>query len=384
MDPRPDYDLEDWRAQVPLLDRFIPMNHCSQGPLTRATRAAAEAYLASWDREGMDWPGWMEEVARARVEFARLINASPEHVAVTTSLSAATAAVAGALDFNGSRNGVLASGAEFPTVGHVWLAHQTRGARVTWVPVQDGVVPLEGYAPRLSHRTRVVSACHGFYQTGFKQDLGALAALAHEAGAYLYVDAYQTLGTCTVDVRALDVDFLAAGTLKYLMGTAGIAFLYVRPELIDRLETTVTGWFGRVDPFAFRADRLDWADTARRLETGTPPVLNACIARAGMAMINDVGTDAIGAWMEVLSDRLIEGADRRGLEVLGTRDPASKAPTTAIACSGDSQAVEAALRERGILASARGPAIRLAPHFYSTLDDVERALDALADVVGLG
>ncbi len=381
MNPRPDYDLQAWRGQVPLLERFIPMNHCSQAPLTLRTRAAAEAYLESWDRDGMDWGPWIEEVERARTEFARLINAEPDEVAVTTSVSAATAAIAGALDFTDGRNGVLATRAEFPTVGHVWLAHEKYGARVEWVPVEDGIVPLEAYGPVLGPHVKVVSACHGYYQTGFKQDLAAIAEMAHDAGAYVYADAYQTLGTCPIDVKALGVDFLAGGVLKFLMGTAGIAFLYVRPALIERLETTVTGWFGRADPFAFEVDRLDWAASARRLDTGTPPVLNAWIAREGLSIINEVGPDRIEAWTELLSQRLLSGGADRGLQVLGDVQGRSKAPTTAFVCDGDSHAVEVALRERGVLASARGPAIRLAPHFYSTFDDVDRALDALADVL---
>jgi selenocysteine lyase/cysteine desulfurase len=380
MDPRPAYDLEVWRRQVPLLDRAVPLNHCSQAPLTVRTRAAAEAYLDSWDRHGMDWDGWLEGVEAARHEFARLINAGPDEVAVTTSVSAATASLASALDFTGRRRTVVASEAEFPTVGHVWLAHRKYGAEVAWAPVRDGAVPLQGYEPHLDDRALLVSACHGYYQTGAKQDLARLSAMAHDVGAHLYVDAYQTLGTCPVDVKALDVDFLAAGTLKYLMGTAGIAFLYVKPDLLGGLEPAVTGWFGRANPFGFDATRLDWSDTARRFDTGTPPVLNAWIAREGLAMINEVGPVAIQSWTDHLSGLLIAGGAARGLKVLGPTGPGTKAPTTAFACQGDSHVVEVGLRARGILASARGPAIRLAPHFYSTAEDVDRALDALVEV----
>ena len=120
------------------------------------------------------------------------------------------------------------------------------------------------------------------------------SALTH-AGALLFVDAYQTVGTRPIDVRALDVDFLAAGNLKFLMGVAGIAFLYVRAELIERLRPTLTGWFGRANPFAFDATLLDWAATARRFDTGTPPLINAYIARAGMDLVLEAGLEAIGA-----------------------------------------------------------------------------------------
>ena len=266
----PAYDLDGWRQQIPLLEQFIPLNNCSQTPQTHRTRAAAEAYLDSWNRDGMDWERWMEEVYLAKVEFARLINASPDEIAVTTSVSAATASLASALDLSDPRRKVIATEAEFPTVAHVWLAHQKYGLTVDWVPVRDGLVNLDAYDAVLDDETRIVSACHGYYQNGFKQDLAAIAEKAHAHGAWLYVDAYQTLGTCPVDVNALGIDILSAGSLKYLMGVPGIAFLYVRHALIDRLHPAVTGWFGRANPFAFQVKPLDWAPTAARFDTGTP------------------------------------------------------------------------------------------------------------------
>ncbi len=379
----PGYDLEAVRGRIPLLRRLVPMNACSHAPQSDATRAAAEAYLGSWDRDGMDWDRWMEEVERARATFAHLIGAEPADVAVAASVSQATSSVASGLDYAGERRRVLVSGAEFPTVAHVWLAQGRFGAAVARVPVRDGVVALEDYEAALDERTLVVSACHGYYQDGFKQDIPAIAALAHAHGALLYVDAYQTLGTAPFDAPASGADFVAAGCLKYLMGIPGIAFVWVRPGLAERLRPALTGWFGRREPFAFDAERLDWAEGARRLDLGTPPVLEAYIARAGMEWLREVGLEAIGAWNRALGARLIEGGQERGFRLLGTDDPDRKAPSTAFACE-DGHAVEAALRERGVLASARGPAIRLAPHFYSSLEDVDRALDALSEVLGGG
>jgi len=375
--PTPAYDLDAWRRQIPLLETFIPMNHCSHSSQTVRTRAAAEAYLESWNRDGMDWDRWIGEVDAARAVFARLIGAEPEHVAVCPSVSAATSSLASALDFGAARRTVVASGAEFPTVGHVWLAQERRGARVKWVPVRDEIVYAEEYERAIDEDTLLVSATHGYYQNGFRQDVEAIARMAHARGALVFVDAYQTVGTCPIDVRALDVDFLAAGCLKYLMGVPGLAFLYVRPELLERMQPMVTGWFGRENPYAFQEAVLDWASGARRFDTGTPPIMEAFICRAGMEMIAEVGPENIGKWTEDLSRRLIEGGRRRGFRLHGTADAGRKTPSTAFVCPGDSHAVELRMRERGVLASARGPVIRLAPHFYSTAADVEAALDAL-------
>jgi selenocysteine lyase/cysteine desulfurase len=378
----PAYDLVLWRSRIPLLAHAVPMNNCSQAPATDHTRRAAEAYLESWGRDGMDWDAWIGEVERARASFARLINADVDEVSVMSSVSNAASALASALPFQGRRRSVVASGAEFPTVGHVWLAQASRGAEVEWVPLApDGTLDAADYEARVSERTAVVSAAHAYFVNGSKQDVAAITSAAHAYGALVFVDAYQTLGTEPIDVKALGVDALAGGCLKYLMGTAGIAFLYVRREAAESLRPTVTGWFGREQPFAFDPTRLDWAPAARRFDGGTPPIINAYIARAGLEIIHEVGPAAIGAWTRTLSERLVTGGLDRGLELYGTRDIERKAPTTAFRVHGDSADVERRLRAHGVIASARGNVIRLAPHFYSTLEDVDRSLDALAYVL---
>lgn len=378
--PSPPYDIDAWRRRIPLLASMIPMNNCSQAPQTDATRDAALRYLDSWDGRGMDWDAWMDEVRLAKQEFATLINASPDEIAIFSSVSEATSAVASALDFSKRRNKVIVTEAEFPTVGHVWLAQERRGARVAWVPVRDGMLDPAAYdSPLHDDDAIIVSACHGYYLNGFLQDLGALATRVHEHGALLFADAYQTVGAIPIDVRALGVDFLATGNLKFLMGMPGVAFLYVRAELIPRLHPTVTGWFGRREPFAFQTQTLDWSPTASRFDAGTPPIANVYVARAGMQIINQVGPAAIRSWLEVLSSRLIEGGRMRGLTLDGTTDIGQRTSTTAFRVA-DSHGVEVAMRARGVLPSARGPVIRLAPHFYSTVGDVDTALDALMAV----
>ena len=375
----PAYDIAAWRRQIPLLASCIPMNNCSQAPQTVSTRAAAERYLDSWNTIGMDWDGWMQEVTLAKAEFAKLVNASVDEIAVFSSVSEAASTVASALEFTGRRRTVMVSEAEFPTVAHVWLAQQPRGAHIAWVPVDNGAIAPEAYESALDDTTLIVSACHGYYLNGFTQDIARIAKAAHAHGAVCFVDAYQTLGAMSVDVKALGVDFLASGNLKFLMGAPGIAFLYVRPELIERLHPTVTGWFGRVNPFSFNAKALDWSPTASRFDAGTPPLINAYIARAGMEIINSVGAPNIHAWHQVLAQRLIDGGRERGLRLHGPSNIAQKTANTAFVVP-DSQHVESAMRSRGVLPSARGPVIRLAPHFYSTVSDVDEALDLLAEL----
>ena len=376
----PAFDLEEVRRRIPLLATSVPLNSCSQAPLMAPTRDAAGRFLDSWDRQGMDWGAWVGEVEAARSEFAALINASPDEVAVTTSLSAAAASVASSLDFSRGRHRILASEAEFPSVAHVWQAFGRYGAEVEWVPMTSGRTGAEAYDSALSGESVLVSACHASYRDGSLQDLAAISRHAHEAGALVFADAYQTVGVEEVDVAALGVDFLATGCVKYLMGTAGIAFLYIRRGVLERLEPAVTGWFGRRDPFSFRQSPLDWSSTARRFDSGTPAIVNAYIARAGMKAIRELGLEAVTGWARELGRQLLLGCRDRGLEVLGGRDSQGKTPLTAIPCARASE-VEERLRGRGFLVSARGPAIRLAPHFFNSPQDVDGALDALVEAL---
>jgi selenocysteine lyase/cysteine desulfurase len=359
------------------------MANCSQGPQTDATRAAAERYLESWNRTGMDWDAWLEEVRLAKGAFATLIGASPESIAIFSSVSEAASAVASALDFSGRKRRVVVSEMEFPTIGHVWLAQQQRGAQISWVAMRDGVIEPADYDAVLDDDTALVAASHGYYLNGFTQDLRSIVERAHAAGALVFVDAYQTVGAWPIDVAETGVDFLASGNLKYLMGVPGIAFLYVRPGLAETLQPSITGWFGRANPFAFDAKSLDWSAGATRFDTGTPPIPNAYIARAGMEVIASVGVGKIRAWHEVLARRLRDGGRERGLIQHGPDDPAHKTANSAFIVN-DSHAIELQMRTRGVLPSARGPVIRLAPHFYNTTADVDTALDLLADLTRTG
>jgi selenocysteine lyase/cysteine desulfurase len=289
--------------------------------------------------------------------------------------------VASALSFQGARTKVVLTDAEFPTVGHVWLAHQKFGAKVQFMPLTGGTLDVSEYSRYVDGNTLVTSFCDVYYYNGFKQDLKSIVSAVHEKGSLAYLDAYQGIGTHPIDVKALDVDFLATGNLKYLLGVPGVAFLYVKPELVPHLHPAFTGWFGQQNPFAFDIHHLDYAKDARRFDNGTPPVVTAYIARAGMRMINEIGVANIEAWTNRLSAHCIAGADARGLEMVSPRDIRYKAPTTAIRVPGPSHDVEVALRGKQVIASARGDVVRIAPHFFTRLEDIDYVLDRFVEVL---
>lgn len=377
----PPYDIDAWRKKFPILENYIHVANCSQAPQSEYTREAAEAYLESWNSMGMDWGRWMEEIHLAKAEFAKIINAKPEEIAIGTSVSELTSTVASSLMFGGERNKVVVTEAEFPTVGNVWTAHQKYGAQVQFLPVKNGRIEVSEYERYVDERTILTSLCDVYYYNGFKQDLAAIIPKIHEKGSLAYVDAYQGIGTHPIDVKALDIDILSTGNLKYLCGIPGVAFLYVKPEIIPYLEPAFTGWFGQENPFAFEIHYLDYAKDARRFDNGTPPVMAAYIARGGMRIINEVGVENIYAWTNRLSARCIEGAKQRGLELASPAEVERKAPTTAIRVPGDSHEVEEALHERGVIASARSDVVRIAPHFFTRLEDIDYILDTMAEIL---
>jgi selenocysteine lyase/cysteine desulfurase len=372
------HPFSSYRKLFPILDNAVQLSSCSQSALSLPVRQAIDEYLDVWVRRGADWGYWMDQVALARAEFARMIHADVEDIAVLGSVSDAASAIASALRFDAGRPDVVTSTLDFPSICHVWLAQQPRGAQVRLVPAEAGRTDTaQRIAAAVNDRTALVSVSQACFYDGQIVDIAATGRAARAQGAIQFVDAYQSAGSIAIDVRAQEVDILAAGAQKYLLGIPGIAFLYVRPALARQLVPTVTGWFGRVNPFAFDPAQLDFADSATRFNTGTPPMMCASVARASMALLNEIGVPAIEAYLQQLSAVAIEEAARLDLEVASPLDPAAKGANTAIRIA-NAAAVEAQMLQSGYVVSARNDVIRIAPHFYNTADDVVGALRELA------
>lgn len=382
-------ELEAFRQAVPLLESRIYLANCSQGPLSTPVRSALASFVEGWEALPMHWDGWLEEVEAARAGFASLIGATPDEVAIGTSMSQLVSSVVSALVRyrQAPRRRIISSTAEFPGVAHAWLAARAQGWVVDQLPA-DAVAPLEtmDVVAAIDDRTALVSVPWVGYANGATMELEPIVEIARSRGALLFVDAYQAAGSIPIDVKALGVDMLASGALKYLMGTAGIAFLYVNPDLRDRLVPTVTGWFGRVDPSAFDPTTLDYPETASRFDLGTPPIVNAYAARAGIDLVRRAGPDLIHRHVVGLSSLAFDLAPELGLRILGPTTPEGKGATTAFdaGTAEEAERVEAALRERGVVGSARGRALRLAPHGFTRPGELEHAMRELSAVLATG
>jgi selenocysteine lyase/cysteine desulfurase len=365
------------RARFPIFEHTTYVNSCSQGALSVDVRRAYEEYLEGWDEHGAEWEHWVERAEAARAAFARLIGAEPAEIAVTTSVSQAVSAIVSALPFDQERNRIVISEFEFPTVGQIAHAQELRGAEVQHVrPEADGRIPLERFAEAIDDRTALVCCTAISYRTGYRLDVSEVARLAHEHGALCLADSYQAAGAVPLDVRALDADLLTAGTVKYLLASAGLAFMYARRQLHERLLPTQTGWFADED--IFRMDISDYspAADARRFDAGTPPVPNIYAGLAGMAVVEQAGVDAIEIHVRGLADHLLGGLDELGAKVATPRGEGEFGPLVCVA-STDPAALARELLEERIVASSRDGNLRISLHLYNTQEDVDRVLDAL-------
>jgi selenocysteine lyase/cysteine desulfurase len=365
------------RHRFPVLERLVYVNSCSQGALSDSVRAAYDAYLQGWDERGAPWDYWVEMAEAARRSFARLVNADPDEVAVTTSVSAGVSTLLSGLPFEAGRDTIVVSDFEFPTVGQIAHAQELLGRRVVHVRADaDATIPTDRFAEAIDERTALVAVTAICYRNGSRLDLEAIARIAHERGALVLVDAYQAAGAVPLDVKELDVDFLAAGVLKYLLGSAGLAFLYCRRNLVETILPTQTGWFADRDIFEMDIHDYSPSPTARRFEAGTPPIPSIYAGVAGIELMQEIGIAETAAHVEGLNDLLIAGIDELGGRVVTPRDPARRGPLIAIA-SRDEHALVHALSEEGIVTSSRDGNLRVSAHCYNTRSDIEAVLEAL-------
>src|SRR5476651_1702264 len=232
------------RKEFPVLARKTYLNSGSYCALANDVKAAFEAYLEDRLLVGANWDVWVTKNESVRKLTAALLHAAPDEIAVTASVSAGLNALASALQFTGPRNKVVVSDFEFPTNAQIWHAQEPRGARVVHVPrAADGYIPTEMFEPVIDEQTQLVAITHVCFRNGAKLDIPGIVRLARAKGAKVLLDCYQSVGSLDIDVKALDVDFAVGGMLKYLLGTAGIGFLYVDRRHIPTLTPTAGGWF---------------------------------------------------------------------------------------------------------------------------------------------
>ena len=374
--PKNGQSWEQLRSRFPVLQKKTYLNSCSYAALAIEVEASLQRYLDARNDRGADWGYWVERNEAVRSSVARLIGAQPDEVAVTASVSAGINSLASALRFDGPRNKVVITDFEFPTNAQIWYAQELRGARVVRIAAEGNRIPLEKFEAAIDEETLIVATAQVAFRHGAKQDIPAIAEIARRKGALMMVDTYQALGTMQFDVKKAGVDFAVGGMLKYLLGTAGIAFFYARQELIEALTPSVTGWFAQENIHAMDITRYSPATTARRFEAGTPPVPNTYMAEAGLAIMHEVGLEAIEQRIGEITAAIKGAATAAGYHLASPLNPAHHGAMITLRSS-DPNRLVASLAEDNIVVSCRDSNLRIAPHFYNNQADIDHLFRAL-------
>lgn len=380
--PEPHTDLLAWREEFPILGRKTYLNSCSLGPLSRGSMAALQRFQDVWNEHGAQaWYSiWMGELATLRAKFAQLIGAQPHEIAIAPSVSAALSEIASGLDL-GDRHKVVMADMDFPTLAYQWLARERLGTQVEFVESQDKIaLPAERFRERIDEGVGLVATSRVFYLSGYIQDVAALAEMAHNKGALLLVDDYQATGQIPLDVKAAGIDLLVTGTLKWLMGGQGVAFIYAREDLIPRLRPTHTGWWASREQFQFKVREFAYRDDAQRLEAGTPPMPSIYIASAALDIVLDIGVDRIRERTRWLADDLAAKAQQRGWALRSPLDGTQRSSIVMLAFERPEELVKS-LSERGIIVDSRPGLLRISPSFYNTVEENDLVLAALDELL---
>jgi kynureninase len=381
-----DDPLLRFRSEFPILESTTYLVSNSLGAMPRTVPDRLAEYADQWARRGVRaWAeGWWSMPVSVGDEIAPLIGAGAGEVAMVPTVSQGQAQIFSALDYR-DRDAIVMTELDFPSVRYVYDELASRlGARVVVVPSEDGVhVDEERLIAAIDERTRLVAISHVLFRSAYVMDVARIAAHAHAMGALVSLDAYHSVGVLPVDVAALDVDFLTGGVLKWLCGGPGGCFLWVHPEVSVLVAPTLTGWQAHRHPFAFEPE-MQYADGAWRWLGGTPVIPALFAATEGPRLLREAGIAAVRAKSLRQTGRLIELAEARGFPLAVARDPARRGGTVAFDVP-HAREVAQALLARGVIVDYRpGAGIRVAPHFYTSDDELDAAVLAIDEILAKG
>jgi kynureninase len=380
-----EHEAARYRAEFPIFEHTTYLNSCSLGPLSRRSTAALQEYVATWSRYGAPawWEAWLPQIEAAKARFAQLIGAGAHEVTISHSISSALSSVSSAFDY-GARPRVVCAELDFPTIPYQWLAKDRQRVEVVFVRSSDRVtVPVTEYERVVDERTALIATSHVFYTTGAVQPIRELADVAHARGAKLVVDGYHSVGVFPVDVKALDVDVYVGGVLKWLLGGPGLTFIYVREGLLEELRPAITGWFASADQFAFDTQHLELATGTDRFQLGTPAMATVYTGIAGMDLILEVDPAIIYDRIGLLTDRVVHHARQAGFTIRSPEDSSERGGIVMLELPNPRQVISE-LAARHFTVDSRPGLVRISPHFYNTVDDVDRLMETLVEIQRAG
>jgi selenocysteine lyase/cysteine desulfurase len=365
---------ETYRQEFPVTDKLIYLNHAAVAPLPRRAAAAMQALAEDALHYGsLHYPRWMESYSGLRDVTARLIHATPGEIAIVKNTSEGIATVALGLAWKPGDK-IVAFREEFPANLYIWKKLEERGVAVEWLSIADPLERIETAA----RGAKLLAISFVQYLGGYRADLAAIGEICRRHGVFLFVDAIQGMGAFPLDVRAMNIQALAADGHKWLLGPEGCGVLYVQQDWQDRIEPVEFGWT-TVKSFADYSSRdMTLRSDAGRYEPGTLNTIGCFGLWKSIELLLEAGVERVGRAVAALTDQLAAGAAGRGYEVLAPRTPATTSGIISIRKAGvDSQAVHAKLKDAGILTSPRQGWVRMSPHFYIAPAEIERVLQAL-------
>jgi kynureninase len=373
-----------FRDDFPILSASTYLVSNSLGAMPRGVPGRLAEYAEQWASRGVRaWAeGWWSMPVSVGDAIAPLIGAGEGEVAMVPNVSFAQAQILSALEYDGGRDTIVMTELDFPSVRYVYDELATRlGARIVVVPSEDGVsVDEDALCAAIDERTRLVSISHVLFRSAYVMDVARVAAHAHGVGALVAIDAYHSVGVIPVDVRALDVDFLTGGVLKWLCGGPGGCFLWVKPEVGAEVAPALTGWQAHTHPFAFEPE-MHYAEHSWRWLGGTPVIPALFAATEGPRILREAGMAAVRAKSLRQTSRLIELADARGFTTTVPRDPARRGGTVAFDVPHAREVAQALLARDVVVDFRPGAGIRVAPHFYTTDDELDAAVEAIDEIL---
>jgi kynureninase len=371
------------RSEFPILSSCTYLISNSLGAMPARTKARLSAYADDWATLGVvAWEKWLPLVTQVGDLVGKTINAGPNQVLMIQNVSIAESILISALDFSGPRNKIVYDDLNFPTIHYNWLAQESRGARVHLVKSHDGItIDTQALCDAIDEHTLVVPISHVIFRSAYIQDAKAIVEKAHRVGAMVFLDVFQSIGSVPVDVRDLNVDAAVGGLLKWGCGGPGNCFLYVRPDLIEKLVPRMVGWFSHKRPFDFDMSGLDMRDDIWRYAGGTPNVPALYAGISGAEIINEVGVEAIRARHIELTSFAVERAQEEGLQINSPLDARVRGGHVTVNFPGAREACDELIRRRFIVDFRPGSGIRIAPHFYNTKDEVDAVFREIRAII---
>ncbi len=383
----PDDPLLAWREEFPILAHTTYMISHSLSPMPRSAIAALAEYTHIWATRGIRaWEeGWWQMPITCGNLIAPIIGAAPDSIVMHQNVSVCQSIVTSCFDWaDRERNQIVTDGLNFPSNDYLYYGLERQGATVVSVPPSpDMTIDLEALLHAIGEQTQLVSISHVAFRSSALLDLEAIVTKAHRVGAFVIADLYQSAGIVPVDVTTLDLDFATGGSVKWLLGGPGAGYLYVNPAIADSLEPIATGWAAHAQPFDFSPGPIAYASGVARFSTGTPNVPALYSARSGYEIVNEIGVPAIRAKSIRQTQTLITLADAHSLTVRSPRNPAERGGVIILDVPKDrGRQLVAELAARQILVDFRpGAGIRIAPHLYTTEEELHHTITTLAQLL---